>query len=251
MREPNQLVHSRARVSRRYALFPREGFPPSRLPAWDKTEAFILAAPALGARFVQYLLKIDANGGTRHEADQRVETFFDVLSGEAILNLTDGQSWKLTPGGFALLPPTVGYELQMRQPGEILALQKVYEPAAGIPMYPPRVGNESNVPGPAWMNNPHARLQSLIPDELQYDLAMNIFSFDPGHGLPYVETHVMEHGLLILQGKGLYFLDDTWMEVEAGDFIWMGPYCPQSFVATGPAPAKYIYYKNVNREIAL
>jgi (S)-ureidoglycine aminohydrolase len=80
---------------------------------------------------------------------------------------------------------------------------------------------------------------------------MNIFTFAPGCSLPVVETHVMEHGLYFLQGKGVYYLDDTWMEVEAGDFIWMGPYVPQSFYATGPTPAKYIYYKNVNRDVEL
>ena len=101
------------------------------------------------------------------------------------------------------------------------------------------------------MGNEHARLQTLIPDEFSFDLAMNIFTFDPGHSLPYVETHVMEHGLLFLQGRGVYFLDDEWTEVRAGDFIWMGPYCPQSFYATGPTPSKYLYYKNVNREIPL
>jgi (S)-ureidoglycine aminohydrolase len=61
----------------------------------------------------------------------------------------------------------------------------------------------------------------------------------------------MEHGLYFLQGKGIYFLGDDWMEVQADDFIWMGPYCPQSFYATGPAPARYLYYKNVNREIVI
>jgi (S)-ureidoglycine aminohydrolase len=101
------------------------------------------------------------------------------------------------------------------------------------------------------MGNEHAKLQLLIPDDLQYDMAMNIFSFDPGHCLPYVETHVMEHGLYFLQGKGVYFLDGEWMETQNDDFIWMGAYCPQSFYATGNEPAKYIYYKNVNREIPL
>jgi (S)-ureidoglycine aminohydrolase len=101
------------------------------------------------------------------------------------------------------------------------------------------------------MGDEGALLQTLIPDELPYDLAMNIFTFTTGHSLPYVETHVMEHGLWFMQGKGLYYLDDTWMEVEANDFIWMGPYVPQSFYATGPVPSKYLYYKNVNREIAL
>ncbi len=118
-------------------------------------------------------------------------------------------------------------------------------------MFKPLIGNQSAVPALPWMNNKHSRLQTLIPDELQYDMAMNIFAFDPGHGLPYVETHVMEHGLYFLQGKGDYFLEDTWMKAQTGDFIWMGPYCPQCFIADKPVPAKYIYYKNVNREIPL
>ena len=101
------------------------------------------------------------------------------------------------------------------------------------------------------MGNEHARLQTLLPDEMRFDLAMNIFTFAPGHSLPVVETHVMEHGLYFLQGKGLYYLDNEWMEVQQGDFIWMGPYCPQSFYATGPAASKYIYYKNVNRDVPL
>jgi (S)-ureidoglycine aminohydrolase len=82
-------------------------------------------------------------------------------------------------------------------------------------------------------------------------MAMNIFTFAPGHGLPVVETHVMEHGLYFLHGKGIYYLDDAWMEVDTDDFIWMGPYVPQSFYATGPVPARYIYYKNVNRDVPL
>ena len=113
------------------------------------------------------------------------------------------------------------------------------------------VGHESKIAAEPFLGNAHTRLQCLLPDTLAYDFAMNIFTFDPGHSLPYVETHVMEHGLLFMQGKGMYYLGEEWMEVEAGDFIWMGPYCPQCFYATGPTPSKYIYYKNVNREISL
>ena len=84
-----------------------------------------------------------------------------------------------------------------------------------------------------------------------HDLAMNIFTFPPGYSLPMTETHIMEHGLYFLQGQGDYYLGDTWREVQAGDFIWMGPYCPQGFLATGSEPARYIYYKNVNRDVEL
>jgi (S)-ureidoglycine aminohydrolase len=251
MAAKNKHLRSRARIGRRFALFPLTGYPTSRLPAWEKTEARVLAAPAMGAEFVQYLLKVEPGGGTRQKPDSQVETFFYLLSGEASLSVAGAKPWKLATGAFALLPPNVSFELQMQKTGEILALRKIYEPADEIPMFSPLIGNESAVPALPWMNNKHSRLQTLIPDDLQYDLAMNIFSFDPGHGLPYVETHVMEHGLYFLQGKGDYFLEDTWMKAQAGDFIWMGPYCPQCFIADKPVPAKYIYYKNVNREIPL
>ena len=53
------------------------------------------------------------------------------------------------------------------------------------------------------------------------------------------------------EAAGVYYLGDRWHEVRAGDFIWMGPYCPQSFYATSSSPARYIYYKNVNRDVEL
>ncbi|HLA64331.1 MAG TPA: cupin domain-containing protein, partial [Rhodothermales bacterium] len=133
----------------------------------------------------------------------------------------------------------------------LILLRKRYEPAAGVPLPAPVVGNEADVPADMWMDIEGARLQTLIPDDVAYDIAMNVFTFAPGYSLPIVETHVMEHGLYFLQGKGLYYLDEEWMEVEATDFIWMGPFVPQSFYATGTTPSKYLYYKNVNREIPL
>ena len=90
------------------------------------------------------------------------------------------------------------------------------------------------MPASVYCGDPGARLQELLPNDLAFDLAMNIFTFDTGHSLPITETHVMEHGLYMLQGKGVYFLGDSWMEVEATDFIWMGPWCPQSYYAAGP-----------------
>jgi len=251
MRSPHQLVHSRARVRPRYALFPLEGYPTSRIPAWRGAEIRVLASPAIGAGFAQYLIDLAPGGGTTHRPDGRVETFLYLMDGQATLHLAGGKPTVLGPGGFALVPPAVGFDLSSTSATKLLALRKAYEPADGVPAFEPVVGHAADVPAPAWMGIEQARLQTLVPDELPFDLAMNVFAFDPGFGLPYVETHVMEHGALILQGKGVYYLDGDWMEVEAGDFIWMGPFCPQSFYATGPVPAKYIYYKNVNREIEL
>ena len=259
MRPVHQLVHARTRVRPRYALMPLEGFPVSRLPHWQDNDVRVLASPALGAQFVQYLIDLKSVG--YFAADERIETFYYVLAGAGTVQ--DGQSRpvQLKGGSFGLFPPGCKCEFA----GEslrMLILRKRYEAydrfaiGKGVvqeraPLFAPLHGHESDVKREPWADNPHSLLQTLIPDEFQYDLAMNLFTFSPGYGLPIVETHVMEHGLYFLQGKGVYYLEDEWMEVEQDDFIWMGPYCPQSFYATGPTPSRYLYYKNVNREIPL
>jgi (S)-ureidoglycine aminohydrolase len=191
-------------------------------------------------------LKQGQGGGAK--ADGRVETFYFVVSGRVDLTV-EGRAHPLAAGGYALVPPMADHAVRAAADSRLIALTKAYEPLAGVAPPGLFVGDAAKVPGTVYMGDEGARLQTLIPDELPYDLAMNIFTFETGHSLPYVETHVMEHGLWFLQGKGLYYLDDTWMEVEQDDFIWMGPYVPQSFYATGPVASKYLYYKNVNREI--
>ena len=249
MKAMHELLHGRTRVRRRYALMPLDGFPASRLPQWRGAEARVLAAPSLGANFAQYKIDLAPGGGTSQQVDGQVETFVYVLSGG--LNLNSGQRQSLTEGGYALVPHTMSFEVESPRGASLLVVRKRYEIAADVEASNPVSGNQSSVRAEPYLGNDHARLQVLIPDDVRFDLAMNIFTFDPGHCLPYVETHVMEHGLLFLEGKGVYYLDGEWMEVQAGDFIWMAPFCPQTFYATGDRPARYIYYKNVNRDVAL
>jgi (S)-ureidoglycine aminohydrolase len=245
MRPVESLVHARTRVCPNYALLPLEGFPASRLPTWPEATVKVLASPALGADFVQYLIELPAGKTGSFAAEPAIENFLFVLTGTGQVS-----NHPLTAGSFALLPPGTGIKVTASDTITLLLLRKKYEAAPGIPLFAPLFGHESQIAKQPWAENPHSLLQTLIPDDFAYDLAMNIFTFDPGFGLPIVETHVMEHGLYFLQGKGLYFLNDQWMETQAHDFIWMGPYCPQSFYATGPVPARYLYYKNVNRDIS-
>ncbi len=250
MRAQDQLLGSRTRVTPRYAVLPLEGIPYSRLPEWPQSQVRVLAAPALGAAFAEYLLELERGHVGEHAADRRVEFFFYVLSGRLTLQV-DGREHRLEEGGFALVPPTSGFRAAAEEPTRLLLLRKTYEPAPGIKGFELVTGNQGKVHGSVYCGDPGARLQELIPNDLAFDMAMNIFTFDTGHSLPVTETHVMEHGLYFLQGKGVYYLGDSWMEVEATDFIWMGPFCPQSYYAAGPVPSRYIYYKNVNREISL
>jgi len=251
MRAVGQLVHSRTRLQRRYALMPLEGFPLSRLPSWPKAEVRVLASPALGAQFVQMLIDLPAGERGQFAVEKGVETFYFCLSGSGTVSETHASPLPLSAGSFGLTRPGDEAIFASTDALRLLILRKRFEPAPGSIMSKSIHSHESRVAKEAWADNPHTLLQTLIPDDFAFDLAMNIFTFDPGFGLPIVETHVMEHGLFFLQGKGVYFLDGAWMEVEKDDFIWMGPYCPQSFYATGPTPAKYLYFKNVNREIAL
>ena len=250
MRTPHQLVHSRARVRPRYALLPLEGFPASRLPGWPDCEARILASPALGAKFVQMLIDIPPGKGWG-QGEAGTQVFGFVLSGGTRIRLNE-RNETLGADGFFFATEGDEWRIVADEPSKLLLLEKRYEQHdLKGPQPEAIISAVADVPANPWGGTEHARLQTLLPDTLAYDMAMNIFTFDPGFGLPVVETHVMEHGLYFLEGKGLYYLDGEWMEVERDDFIWMGPYCPQSFYATGPTPARYLYYKNVNREIPL
>ena len=245
----HQLVHSRATLRRRYALFPVEGYPFSRLPSWPEAQVQTLCAPPMGSHFVQYLISLPAGKRGEFVADDHTETFYYVMSGIGQFSNGPGTTKALQSGSFGLTPPGKGVSIAAKDDLKLLILRKRFEPTPGIKMFAGVYGEESKVAKQVWGDNPHSLLQTLIPDEFDFDMAMNIFTFDPGHGLPIVETHVMEHGLYFMEGKGMYYLEGQWMEVEKDDFIWMGPFCPQSFYATGPTPARYIYYKNVNRDI--
>ncbi|MEA2708866.1 MAG: (S)-ureidoglycine aminohydrolase, partial [Phycisphaerales bacterium] len=172
MRPPNELVYSRARVRQRYALFPLEGFPPSRLPTWPDAEVRILAAPALGANFVQYLIDLPAGKRGEFAGDDRLETFYFVLTGAG----TFGKNRELKAGSFGLLPPGHATAIRATEAMRIIVLRKVFEREHSIELFQPLHGEESNVKAETWADNPHSRLQTLIPDEFQFDMAMNIFT---------------------------------------------------------------------------
>jgi (S)-ureidoglycine aminohydrolase len=155
----------------------------------------------------------------------------------------------LQSGSYVLLPLRKDIHFQSGEAGtRILLFKKRYEPISGLKPPATLVGHEQDVKGQPFLGNDDARLQVLLPDLPEFDMAVNIFTYQPGATLPFVETHIMEHGLMMLQGQGIYRLDSDWHPVQAGDVIWMASYCPQWFVAMGKTPAVYIYYKDVNRD---
>lgn len=233
-------------VTNRYALLTPAGFVAAPLPGWRDAACVVLISPAMGAGFSQMILTL-AKRGCGDGRTGNDELFAFVLNGAC--RVTVGRrSHRLAEDSYVFIPPGNRFEFSGADDGtRLLFFQKNYERLAGIPRPGLIVGQTSERPGVPFLGDADARLQTLLPDGPAFDMAVNLFTYEPGATLPIVETHVMEHGLLMLAGQGIYRLDSDWHPVQAGDVIWMGPYCPQWFVAMGKAPARYIYYKNVNR----
>jgi (S)-ureidoglycine aminohydrolase len=169
------------------------------------------------------------------------------MSGGATVSVGAAKQ-KLAAGGYFFAPAGQAWTLTGPTAGtQITLFQKKYVPLAGTSAPKALFGDAAKVEGKPFLGDPAANLQVLLPDELAFDFAVNLFSYQPGGHLPFVEIHVMEHGLIMLGGKGDYRLEDAWYPVTQGDVIWMGPFCPQWFVAKGKTPASYLYYKDVNR----
>ncbi len=234
-------------VTNRYALLTPSGFVHGYLPGWEKAVCNVLISPAMGARFSQILITLEKEGQCQGNTG-RNQYFIYALEGPFSI-LVDDKKHRLDKGNYVYLPP--GKDVQIKSSGaaaKVLIFQKPYQPVHGFEAPASIVGHERDVKGQPFLGNEDARLQVLLPDRPEFDMAINIFTYQPGATLPFVETHIMEHGLMMLKGQGIYRLDSDWHPVQASDVIWMAPYCPQWFVAMGKTPASYIYYKDVNRE---
>lgn len=237
---------TRTHVAHNHALVAPDSHVTSPLSQWKNTEGIVLISPAMhggggGPRFVQYLAH-GASGCQSTGAAPGVERLIYLLEGVASL---DGTT--LDPDAFAWFPPGDSYRLTADDGTSLLVFEKQYEPLPGVAT-PQRVtGSLGESPSEPFLGDPEAMLTTLLPVEPAFDMGVNVFTYQPGATLPFVETHVMEHGLYVKQGQGVYRLGDAWYPVKAGDTIWMAPYCPQWFVAMGKGPAAYIYYKDIHR----
>jgi (S)-ureidoglycine aminohydrolase len=238
--------HTRARVGARHALITPDNHVSSSLPGVTGATAVVLASPAMGANVAQTLLTF-APGGSARVAAGEAQTFGYVVEGSAAVAVGPRKR-RLRAGGFFYCPAGSDWSLAAPRRGtKVVLFQKRYASLPGVRAPRAILGDQSRVKGTPFLGDPAANLQVLLPDEPAFDMAVNIFAYQPGGHLPFVEVHIMEHGLLMLSGEGIYRLEDCWYPVRAGDAIWMAPYCAQWFVAMGKVPARYLYYKDVNR----
>lgn len=237
---------TRTVVKRNHALISTDGYVNSTVPGWTNCTVNVIINKDMGAKLVQTLVTVNSNGGMVGNT-KTSEMFFYVVRGNCRVSVK-GSEKSLAAGHFIYIPVDTAYSFMKPDPDtQILLFQKEYEPLEGQSVPQALTGDSTKINATEYLGDPALRMQVLLPDNLSFDMAVNIFTYDPGGHLPFVETHIMEHGLLYLQGQGIYRLDDQWYPVQKGDSIWMAPYCPQWFTAMGKEPAVYIYYKNVNR----
>ncbi len=244
---PNKTGFTRTVVKRNYALITSDGFVPSVLPGWKNCVVIIHIAPVMaGPRFAQLTITLEETS-TGSGNTGALEHFYYVQTGECVAQ-ANGKKQELIAGSYLFLPPKTKFIFSGASKGtKLIVFQKKFEPLAGEKTPGVLVGHANAIEGKPFLGHEDARLQVLLPDHPSFDLAVNIFTYDPGATLPFVETHIMEHGLLMLAGQGIYRLGAERYKVAAGDIIWMGSYCPQWFIAQGKAKSSYIYYKDVNR----
>lgn len=242
----NVFGETRTRIAPRHALIAPDGHVPSVLPGISDAVTNVILSPAMGARLTQLLLTFEA-GGSAEFASPAIESCAYVMSGECSATV-GGEARTLPAGGYVFAPAGAPLSLTGATVGtRVTVFQKIFQPLDGTAAPTAVFGNAADVEGQPFLGDPDARLKTLLPDVPAFDMAVNLFTYQPGARLPFVETHIMEHGLIMLEGEGVYRLEDAWYPVTAGDAIWMAPYCPQWFVAMGKGPASYLYYKDVNR----
>ena len=255
-----EISTDRAVFTDAYAVIPRgvmRDIVTSQLPFWTGTRAWILARPLSGfaETFSQYILEVAPGGGSdTPDIKSGVQSVLFVTDGQVSVTLHD-ETHLLGPGGYAYLPP--GAVWTLRNYGSTKAcfhwIRKRYETVEGIDAPPPLFTRDQDI-DPTPMPDTEGRWATtrfVDPEDMRHDMHVNIVTLQPGACIPFAETHVMEHGLYILSGKGVYRLNSDWVEVEAGDFLWLRAFCPQSCYAGGPDPFRYLLYKDVNRHSTL
>jgi (S)-ureidoglycine aminohydrolase len=232
------LGQTRSAYRADHLLLTPDTFVRTPLPGMVNAMAIVHVSPAAGAKFTQYTAEFEAGGSLGPTDAQR---FVYVIEGSL------DAAGELGSDQFIYVPAGMPLPVHAKTRSRAAVIEKPFQSLAGI--VPPEMyrGDESAIASKPLGDDPDLEVRLLLPEGPCFDFVVNTMAYQPGATLPMVEIHVMEHGLLMLAGGGIYRLGDNWYPVTCGDFIWMAPYCPQWFGALGKTPAKYLIYKDFNR----
>lgn len=258
--DQTNLLTDRAVFTDAYAVIPRgsmRDIVTSFLPFWDETRLWVISRPLSGfsETFSQYIMEVQPGGGSNQpETDTDAEGVLFVVDGSIAISF-NGKKYDLTEGGYAYLP--AGLIWKLRNETDKVAkfhwIRKSYQYVDGLDKPEPVVTNASDIE-PTPMPDTDGKWTTtrfVDPADIRHDMHVTIVTLQPGAVIPFCETHVMEHGLYVLNGKAVYRLNQDWVEVEAGDYMLLRAFCPQACYAGGPDAFQYLLYKDVNRHMNL
>jgi (S)-ureidoglycine aminohydrolase len=239
----HNLGHTRSSRKHDHLFLTPDSFVRTTLPGMKACAAIVQASPSIGANFTQYTAEFEPGGELGSTEAQR---FIFVLEGELQVD-ADGKQNKIRARGYAYLPEGLVHRVSSSKLCRAAVIEKRYTSLKSMDAPAAIISHEDAVASRPLENDPDLQVKCLLPDTMSFDFAVNTMCYQPGASLPMVEMHIMQHGLLMLEGGGIYRLGESWYSTSAGDFIWMGPWCPQWFGAIGKVPAKYLIYKDWNR----
>jgi (S)-ureidoglycine aminohydrolase len=226
-----------------HLLLTPDTFVRAPLPGMKGCTAIVHIGPALGAAFTQYTAEFETGGVLGGASAQR---FIFVIEGGVRVE-AEGKQTDMSERGYAYFPESLSHRIVATKKSRVAVIEKPYHSLESTEAPRLIVSNEDVVISSPLGGDPDLQVRCMLPDSMSFDFAVNTMTYNPGAALSMVEMHVMEHGLVMLGGGGIYRLGDSWYPVTAGDFIWMAPWCPQWFGALGKVPAKYLIYKDWNR----
>jgi (S)-ureidoglycine aminohydrolase len=239
----HNLGETRSSQQPNHLLLTADTFVRTPLPGMKRCTAIVHAGSALGAAFTEYTAEFEVGGELGSTSAQR---FLFVMEGGVGVEV-QGKRNELGARGYAYLPEGEPHRVLANQISRVAVIEKPYQALPSVAAPRAIVSDEDAVSSHPLNDDPDLQVKCLLPDEMSFDFAVNTMVYQPGAALSMVEMHVMEHGLIMLEGGGIYRLGDSWYPVTRGDFVWMGPWCPQWFGAIGKVPAKYLIYKDWNR----
>lgn len=238
-----------------YALIEPDGIVKNAIVGFENCDVTILSSPKIGASFVDYLLTIN-EGGKNHLGfgGEGIEVFFYILEGNVKV-WNDDKSEELTDCGYIFSPANkkLYFENIGDKPAKGFLYKRLYDKIDGYEAYTV-IGNGNDLEEIEYEGMTDVIIKNFLPatDDFGFDMNFHILSFKPGASHGYVETHFPEHGAYIFSGQGMYNLDNEWVPVEKGDYIFMSAYSLQGAYGVGRGENfAYIYSKDCNRDAKL
>ena len=204
---PSDILSTRAVIRPgKYVVIPPEGLVNNVIPGIENCRVSIVASPKEG-----------------------IEVFFYVLEGTGTVR-AGGEEHPVGAGDYLYTPAGTGMEFCCtgEEPMRAILYKQRYIPAEGVGEPQICFGNEADLEVFHLDDMENVEMKNFLPTDLAYDMNFHILSFAPGASHSFVETHIQEHGMYILEGEGVYLLDEDWRLIKKGDFVWFGPYCPQA-----------------------